>query len=122
MTLRYGDKIHVFVKKSCGEFIFSDGYSQLDKKTFLHELVGDRAPFLTKFYDNLASHLPPDFIQDVQETFSVQTTRMFLLSPAARKERNALQARHRKALENAVIQALKDSGAPPSPPVPKGYI
>lgn len=122
MTLRYGDKIHVFVKKSGGEFIFSGGYSQLDKKTFLHELVGDRAPFLTKFYDNLASHLPPDFIQDVQETFSVQTTSMFLLSPAARKKRNALQARHRKALENAVIQALKDSGAPPSPPVPKGYI
>lgn len=122
MTSIHGDKIHVFVKKSDDVFIFSGGYSPIDKKTFLRELVGDKAPSLTKFYDNLAAYLPPDFVQDVQEAFSVQTTGMFLLSPTARKERNALQARHRKALENAVIQALKDSGAPPSPPVPKGYI
>ncbi len=122
LTSRYGDKIHVFVKYDRDVFVFSGGYVPATKQRYLESLVGKNVSLMASFYDNLASRLPPGFVQETQDEFSVQTNTTFLISGPARKERNKLGKRYESALKRAVIQALNESGAPPPPPIPEGYM
>lgn len=122
LTSRYGDKIHVFVKYDRDVFVFSGGYVPATKQRYLEDLVGKNASLMASFYDSLVSWLPPGFVQETQEEFSVQTNTTFLISGPARKERNKLGKRYEAALKRAVMQALKESGAPPAPAIPEGYI
>jgi len=119
---KYGEKVHVFVRQEKGSLYLNIGYISCNKKEYMERFFGKKAAAVSEFYNLLATKLPKDFSAEVKATFPTLTTDTFVLSKPARQKRKALAEKYKAVLEKAVIEALEESGTPPPPAIPEGYL
>ncbi|MBR4682482.1 MAG: hypothetical protein IKP06_04180 [Elusimicrobiaceae bacterium] len=122
--LSSGEKIAVFVRydEDLDDVFFESGI-RMNREDYLQKLFGNRAPVLYNFYDFLINNLPDEVVQKARELWSVQEDGMFMITgysyfPGWEQFGKPYSAQ----ITQAVVKALKDSGAPPPPPIPEGYM
>ena len=122
MTTKFGNKLHLLARRKKDGLYVISGYVPCNQKEYLERLFGKNAAAVAGFYNRLAAKLPAEFVQEVKEMFPVLTTDTFMLSKTARQQRKELSQKYKAVLEQAVVEALEESGAAPAPAIPKGYL
>ncbi|MCQ2411089.1 MAG: hypothetical protein MJ053_06475 [Elusimicrobiaceae bacterium] len=114
-------QIHVLVENQGDEFVFLTGYNPIGVREYLKLAFGSHAEEVSCFYDKLLGAIPPQMTQDIMQRFPVQTEHTFFRKSQNRKL-HEVWAPYQTQLEQAVLQALQECGAPPTPALPAGYL
>lgn len=117
-------KTPVFVKHHNDYFSFQAGFTPLNKNQYLEEAFGPYAKTkrLKDFYERLLKNLPPEVTASARQNWPALTTATFLSGPAAREVRANFAKPYARQFKQAIIRSLEEAGAPPPPPLPKGYL
>ncbi len=104
------------------DLIFSTGYKRLNQQEYLELFFGDKTSAVSAFYDAVLMHLPKEVVKAVRDSWPVQTDRLFLPHENLKAGINKFGKPYSKQIAQAIVEALRETGAPPVPPLPEGYI
>lgn len=118
------NKIPLFITAMEEYFSVETGFVRLSKQQYLEKLFGAYATNkkLKRFYSRLLENLPENVLNSVKSKWPVLTSKTLVNEERKQKVKSDFANLYDAELKDALIKALADAGAPPLPPMPKGYL